>query len=116
MSLQNKKVVVTRSEAQSAEFCSLLADAGAIPIAFPAIKIVPLPPEPLIKALQQRIYDWLVFTSVNAVNFYFAADPPNHRPAKIAAVGTATLAALEQNGVSADFVPTTFTASRSHGG
>ena len=109
MSLKTKKIVVTRSKTQSAEFCQLLTDAGAEPIAFPVIEFEPLAVEPLHEALLTHQYDWLVFTSANAVEFYFAANPPPFAPARIAVVGAATLEALETQGYYADFVPETFT-------
>ncbi|MGV2875023.1 uroporphyrinogen-III synthase [Macrococcus capreoli] len=52
-------------------------------------------------------YDWLIFTSKNAVDIFFN----NYQSTqfdKIAAIGSKTKAYLEQNGYSVDFVPTAF--------
>ncbi|MBN2645834.1 MAG: uroporphyrinogen-III synthase [Desulfuromonadaceae bacterium] len=67
--LTGLRVLVTRPPHQAAEFVERLRHAGAHPVVFPLIEIAP-PPDwrPLDAALQCLVdYDWLVLTSVNAV-------------------------------------------------
>ncbi len=65
--LEARRVVVTRSRAQSAELCGLLEAAGALPVLVPMITIGPPSSfEALDGALRSVAeYDWLVFTSAN---------------------------------------------------
>ena len=67
--LLSKRIVVTRPQAQAAGFCQKLADAGAIPIRFPTIRITPMPDMRRLDAALERLsdYAWIVFTSVNGV-------------------------------------------------
>lgn len=107
--LSGKRIVVTRSRQQSAAFCEMLVAKGAEPIPLPVIRFAALPTDPLLKLLATNTYDWLVFTSVNAVEFFFRAASPTLKSARVAAVGEATLKALAAHGVSADFSPQSFT-------
>ncbi|MEO8395140.1 MAG: uroporphyrinogen-III synthase [Chloroflexota bacterium] len=67
MSLAGKRIVNTRALHQAAEFDSLLQNAGAIPLSYPCIAIVP--PEDT-RALDEALasnFDLLVLTSANTV-------------------------------------------------
>jgi len=71
--LQGKKVVITRAKEQAEDFADLLKKYGAEPVYLPVIKVVP-PKDysPLDKALDNlNSYNWLIFTSVNGVKFFF---------------------------------------------
>src|SRR5215211_5384417 len=67
-----RTIVTTRARAQSAEFVSELERLGARVISCPTIEIV----EPESYALMDEAienlygYDWLVFTSVNGVDYF----------------------------------------------
>lgn len=108
------RVVVTRTEDQAEAFSDKLAAAGFTPVEFPAIALAPLPWEPLDAALAQLdTFDWLVFTSGNAVTFFFqrANQLPNYsitQLPKIAASGSATARKLADRGVAVDFIPDEF--------
>jgi len=113
--LIGKHVVVTRAREQADTLVGLLEAAGAEPLVFPSIQTVD-PPDvgPLdaaIKALD--VYSWVVFTSMNAVERFFARmaradkDARHLYGVRVAAVGPATARALERHGVIADFVPAT---------
>ena len=110
--LRGRRIVVTRSPEQAPAFCDRLAQVGAEPIAFPTIQFLPLPAEPLDHALRQLDdYDWLIFTSANAVQFFFTrVDELGLAPTlpRIAAVGPATAAVLAERGVAVAFVPNEF--------
>ena len=116
--LQGKRILVTRAREQTTELCEQLAGLGAQPIALPLIQIVPVADlTPLDRALQSlQMYDWIVFTSTNTVRIVgerwrtLQLDPSEH-PARVAAVGPATAAALRQFGVEPAFVPQKFIAT-----
>jgi len=81
---------------------------GAEVLLAPTIRIEPpenpAPLDDAIHASKSGKYDWIVFTSVNAVEAFFgrAAEAPN---AHYAAIGPATAEALETRGLNADIVP-----------
>lgn len=117
--LLSKRIVVTRPQAQAAGFCQKLADAGAIPIPFPTIRITAMPDTRRLDAALQRLheYDWVVFTSVNGVAFCWDRLPATTSarwPAsvQVAAIGPATAQALRDRGVVPDLVPDEFIAER----
>jgi uroporphyrinogen III methyltransferase/synthase len=101
-----------------------LSNLGAEVLNLPATRIVP-PPDPAglewaIRALAQAVagepaYDWIVFTSANAVQYFFERllalgyDARRLSGVKLGAVGKATAAALADYHLIADFVPSRFT-------
>ncbi|MBF0259235.1 MAG: uroporphyrinogen-III C-methyltransferase, partial [Desulfamplus sp.] len=68
-----KRIVVTRARAQSSGLIATLTELGATCIEIPTIKVVPPSDNtPLEKAIANiKNYDWIVFTSVNGVKFFF---------------------------------------------
>jgi uroporphyrinogen III methyltransferase / synthase len=116
--LSGKGVLVTRAAEQAGEFSGMLAALGARVYECPTISIVP--PEDYT-GLDQAIaslgsFHWLIFTSVNAVNYFFARlaalglDTRAIGGGKVCAVGPKTAAALQPFGVRADLVPDDFKA------
>jgi uroporphyrinogen III methyltransferase/synthase len=70
-SLWAKRVVNTRSAGQASELDALLRERGVFPLSYPCIDIVP-PSDPAgldraLEDLSEGRFDWLVFTSANAV-------------------------------------------------
>ena len=116
--LERKRIVVTRPREQAFPFSAELARYGAVPITCPAIRIEPIPEsDPLRNALNRiGTYDWLVFTSVNAVTQFWAQAQAHHLDhtafahTKIAAVGPATAAALSAIGLPPTLVPERYVA------
>lgn len=108
--LGGRRIVVTRSQAQAEVLCRHLAALGAEPIAIPTIAFAPLPAEPLMEALRHIArYDWLIFTSANAVDFFFQAAGANLPTLpRVAASGSATARKLQERGITPDFVPAEF--------
>ena len=93
----------------------LLALAGAVPVEFPVIRIVPLPPpDNLLERLRRA--DWLVFTSANGLPSLLrqlavlGADIRALGRARLAAIGPATAQSLWQHGLRVDFIPERFIA------
>ncbi len=116
--LLGSNVIITRARAQAGRLSSLLEKKGACCIEFPTIKIVPLTDySPLKRAIEglQR-YDWLIFTSVNGVKYFFSVlhemgfDTRRIGNTKVCAIGPATEKRLESFGIRADFVPPRYIA------
>jgi uroporphyrinogen-III synthase len=83
-----------------------------VPIAVPAIQLLPIEDRaPLVAALQHlSTYDWVIFTSPNAVEFLWAQAAQDTtaiawRGTKIAAVGPATRSALQAHGLTIEAMP-----------
>jgi len=111
-------VLVTRPREQAGEFADLLTAFGAHVIAFPTIAIVPPADwEPLDRALADLAgYDWIIFTSVNGVRFFFerlralGRDARAVGHARFCAIGPRTAEALAGRGFRADLVPAEYQA------
>jgi uroporphyrinogen-III synthase len=111
-SLAGLRILLTRSEGQGAdEWAAAFARAGAVPIAYPTVTI--LPPkswQPVDEAVARLdAYDWLVFTSQTAVGL-FASRLPCGRfssalHAKIAVVGKSTAQSVERQGGKVALMP-----------
>jgi uroporphyrinogen-III synthase len=103
------RVVVTRAEHQSEGLAAAFEKAGAAVELLPLLEVVPpADPRPLEQAAAELfIYDWVVFTSSNAVEAFLPLAGPLPPALKIAAVGPATAEALRARGAEPDL-----TASR----
>jgi uroporphyrinogen III methyltransferase/synthase len=115
--LFGKQIVVTRASAQAAGVRASLAELGADVLELPALRIEPLDEAPLREALRDiASFDWMVFTSQNAVQIAWKALRASGRDARslahvrVACVGKATSEALLQHGIAADVIPTRFVA------
>lgn len=110
--LAGKRIVVTRSRKQAASFADKLAARGAKPVYFPVIQFERMPTGELDAALTDLSgYDWLLFTSANAVDFFFQrVDELDgaYRLPPVAASGSATAAKLAERGVEVSFIPDEF--------
>ncbi len=142
--LFGKSVVVTRSRAQASDLVAAVSAVGAVPVEFPTIKVAP-PGDgySALDAAIARLrgaaggageeiaaagtggeasggavaaaYDWIVFTSVNGVEAFFArlnlkGDVRDLKGIRLGAIGPATAAALERRGLKPDFVPAEYRA------
>ncbi len=116
--LWGRRVVVTRARQQASDLVSRLAELGADCLAVPTIEIVPPADwQPLDSAIAQlENYDWIVFTSVNGVSFFFERLFAAGRDARAlgnlrtAVIGPATARRLRDCGVTADVVPQAYRA------
>lgn len=120
-SLSGRRIVITRAKSQAAELVAELENLGATIVEFPTIKTVPLDSYQKLDYSLERIdaalvkglvhYEWIIFTSTNAVRFFLARVTSSGRPissfmgSKIAAVGPGTAKKLEDAGVRVDLVP-----------
>jgi uroporphyrinogen III methyltransferase/synthase len=113
-SLRGQRIVVTRAPHQAEQLAAPLRELGAEVILLPVIAIAPpSDPRPLQHAAEQiDDYDWIVFTSANAVAALAARISEKSAPprARIAVIGTATRGAVEEIGWTADAMPSQFVA------
>jgi len=116
--LLGKTVVVTRARAQASDLVDRLSDLGAECLECPTIKVVPPKDWSPLDAAMDNLgaYDWLVFTSVNGVSFFFerlferGQDVRALGDVHTAAIGPATAKRLEHFGLTSDIVPETYQA------
>jgi len=115
--LFGKRVVVTRAANQAPALTQKLRDLGADVIEMPATRIARLDLAPLREAIAQlNDYQWLIFTSQNAVAIFWeqllgsGLDARALAGLRIAAVGPATAGALLEHGIIVDVVPERFVA------
>jgi uroporphyrinogen III methyltransferase/synthase len=116
--LFGKRVLVTRPAAQAGRLSFALRALGAEVLEFPAVKIVaPADYAPLDKALKEiEHYHWLIFTSVNGVQFFFQRlfqqekDVRALAHVRLGVIGPATRRALQSYGLRADFMPAEYRA------
>ncbi|PJB65326.1 MAG: hypothetical protein CO094_10330 [Anaerolineae bacterium CG_4_9_14_3_um_filter_57_17] len=110
------KILITRPRAQADEFAEKLRAAGFEPIFFPVIEIQPIGNNvALDRALEKlNCYEWVVFTSVNAVEVVFDKYSvfflKENAGVKFAAIGPKTAEALQACGITPDFVPDEYVA------
>jgi uroporphyrinogen III methyltransferase/synthase len=112
--LAGRTVVITRAAAQSDEFINALEDYGATVFSCPTIEIREADNyERLDEAMDHLYgYDWVIFTSVNAVEFFLRRLNHHNRTTgdldeiKVCAIGTATAEKLSSAQVHVDVVPT----------
>ena len=115
-----RRTLITRPLPDAHELARLMRAAGLEPICFPTIEIRPIPIEenPALQHALKNLsrYDWIVFTSANAV-----APLPRPLPlggrgvrggggGRIAAIGAKTAAALRARGIEPDLIPDAYTA------
>lgn len=110
--LAGVSVVVTRAREQSETLVRALTDEGASVVALPVVTFVDPPDggEGVRRArglLSRGRYEWVVFTSVNAVERFLGAtdDADALGRTRIAAVGDATASSLAARGLLAELVP-----------
>jgi len=113
------RVLVTRAREQASSLTVRLEQLGAAVIELPTIMIVPADPGPIDGAIRNLAgYDWIVFTSANAVEAFVGrlevADPGRGAAALastlIGAIGQTTASRLHERGYQTEFVPERFVA------
>lgn len=114
--LQGQRVLITRAAVQAQSFVDLVQKLGGIAVRFPTIRTAAVPQNRALKAAIAQLdrYEWLIFTSGNAVKFFVQAAGgwPANATAQIACVGSKTADALAQHGLKPDAMPSEFTAAQ----
>lgn len=113
--LKGKRIIVTREAGQAKSFSEKIRELGGIPIEIPLLRINSITASNEQDVFNRlKSYDWIIFTSANGVNCFFAAYDKNGvhfgEQVKIAAVGHKTDLALQRFGYTADLVPDTYDA------
>jgi uroporphyrinogen III methyltransferase / synthase len=118
--LFGKRILVTRARHQASALSRLLEVRGSRPIELPLIQIQDMEPNPELEAAISNLaqYNWIIFTSTNGVESFFARlrrsrlDARIFKDIKIGVIGPATASALEQKGLIADFYPEVYTSEK----
>jgi uroporphyrinogen III methyltransferase/synthase len=116
--LFGRRVLVTRPRDQAPELVDRLTALGAEAILAPMIRILPPDdPGPLQRVAEDPgIFDWIVFTSANAVEAFMKAVLDGERDLRVlkgprlCTVGTTTADRLATYGIKVDVVPDEFRA------
>ena len=116
--LFGKRALVTRTRTQASALSDLLTQRGAQAVELPTIELRALDEYgELDNALKgARGYDWMMFSSANAVDVVFGRmealglDARALHGVQIGAIGAATGRRLREHGIAADFVPSSFVA------
>ena len=117
--LFGRRVLVTRTRSQASTLSSRLAEMGAFPIEVPTIEVQPQPDSPeLLNALASAAqFDWIAFTSANAIQAVMdglagmGRDSRALHGVKVAAIGPASAVTLAGYGIRADLVADTATST-----
>ncbi len=109
------RVLVPRTKDQAGEMSLLLRNYGAVPDEVPTIAVepprTPTQMERAVKGLVTGRYEWVVFTSTNAVRAVwdkfaeFGLDARAFAGVKIACVGESTADAVRSHGIRPELVP-----------
>ncbi|MFB9327261.1 uroporphyrinogen-III C-methyltransferase [Paenibacillus aurantiacus] len=115
------RVLITRARAQSSDLADRIEALGGEPCEFPVIETRE-PVDPTVVAETETAlrkgdeYDWIMFTSVNGVDYFFRylqryrIDIRQFHRSRIAAVGPKTAEALERRGLVVEALPVKFQA------
>lgn len=119
-SLFGRRIVVTRTREQASQLSRQLLERGADVLEIPVIRTIPPRDQQAIAdvLLELNAYDWLVFTSPNGVTAFFDMffkafkDLRDIGGVRIAAVGPATAAKIQELHLSVDLMPDEYVASK----
>lgn len=115
------RILVTRARSQASALVSQIEDLGGEPYEFPVFQTVMPTNKEKLAGIQQALdklptYDWVFFTSVNGVEFFFkhlkerGQDIRSLASARIVAVGPGTANALGNYGIAAEVLKERFQA------
>jgi uroporphyrinogen III methyltransferase / synthase len=115
-SLVGWRVLIPRTQDNTAEVVAMLRNYGSVPLEVPTISVEPpRTPQQIDRAIHGLVsgrYEWIGFTSVNAVRAIreklveYGLDARSFAGLKVAAVGEQAIAALVEFGVRPDLMPT----------
>jgi len=116
--LAGRTVVITRAQTQADEFVAELERFGAEVMVCPTIEITALESYELLDEAINHLYgyDWLIFTSVNGVDYFFSRlkacghETSELDELKVCAIGDATADQLRDLHVHVDVIPDEFKA------
>jgi uroporphyrinogen III methyltransferase/synthase len=116
--LLGRNVVVTRARAQASELVARLAELGANCLEYPTIQVEAVADMALLDQAIDNLaqYDWIVFTSVNGVRFFFerlfarGLDVRALHHMRTAVIGPVTAERLRDFGLRSDILPASYRA------
>ncbi|PAD72048.1 uroporphyrinogen-III C-methyltransferase [Paenibacillus campinasensis] len=119
--LFGKRILVTRARSQASALVSRIEELGGEPYEYPVIDTVMPDSEEVLSGVRHAMeelgtYDWVFFTSVNGVDYFFrhlkacGKDIRALASARIVAVGPATGEALRERGIAAEVLAERFQA------
>jgi uroporphyrinogen III methyltransferase/synthase len=116
--LAGRTVVVTRARDQADDFVTELERYGAQVVVCPTIKVSALENYDRLDESIDHLYgyDWLIFTSVNGVDYFFARLGARQRKTseldelRVCAIGEATAERLHELHIHVDVIPEVFKA------
>lgn len=116
--LFGKTIMITRSRKQASELGGKLALLGARVLSMPTIRFEPPDDDTPLKDVISTLsgFDWIVFTSVNGVDYFFSVlqdegyDSRRLAFCKVCCIGPGTAASLAGHGIKADLIPLRFTS------
>ncbi|MEO8735126.1 MAG: uroporphyrinogen-III synthase [Edaphobacter sp.] len=110
--LHQKRILITRTRHQASDLAARLEALGATPILIPTIEIVPPESYATLDAalMQLEAFDWLLFTSANAVDVFQRRRNFSLHPGRIAVIGPATARAVQGIGLQVDLIPSQYIA------
>jgi len=100
--LHGKRILITRPPEHAEELAQALRHEGAVPIHFSTIHIAPIPNNPMLdQALHDLTrYEWVIFTSVNAIPpLLQRISASAFTVRQIAVIGAAAARALHKHGI-----------------
>ncbi|MCM3619341.1 uroporphyrinogen-III synthase [Sutcliffiella horikoshii] len=110
--LADKRILITRSKEQARYFSTQIQALGGTSLEVPLIQFQRVFESDLVSTdIEESLprYEWVVFTSVNGVKYFFELyDGP--MPNRIAAVGTKTKQVLDSMGYKVELIPDRFSA------
>jgi uroporphyrinogen III methyltransferase/synthase len=115
-----KRILVTRAREQASELSKKIESLGGEAFEFPAIKIAEVEDKTELddSINNASSYNWLIFTSVNGVKYFFKRmkelnkDIRTLGDVKICAIGPVTKKSLEDKGLIVDYMPEKFVAEK----
>ncbi|TCT27144.1 uroporphyrinogen-III synthase [Melghiribacillus thermohalophilus] len=115
--LENKRILVTRGKKQSSAMAEKIKAYGGIPVEVPLLtfdRVTHSEHEHILKSIKQ--FDWIVFTSVNGVKYFFehlnlyGIPHESLLHLRIASIGAKTSEAVKSFGLKIDFEPGSYHA------
>ena len=110
--LFGRRIIVTRSREQAGELVEMLEERGAVAITAPTIRIAPPHDDTELREACAAVssFDWIVFTSANAVDRFIgqllvSGDVRDLKGVGICTVGPSTATRFQQYGIRVDLTP-----------
>ena len=108
--LANRRILITRARGQASALATQLEALGATTLLIPTIELAPPSSWCALDAALASIrsFDWLIFTSANAVEAYLTRARTlklQPHPRRLAAIGSSTAKAATDAGLTVDLIP-----------